>query len=783
MSGRARMVFERYFGPLFAAATLLIGLGHLGPGLILARLGGSWFYVFSGALLLTGGLLILRGRRLGLHLIWLNFFATWVWALTEVGLDGWALLPRVDLVCGLTLFALLPAVGARLSSGRLDAGNWTGRGYPAAGAALVAVVVATISVLSARAQAGVAVDAAPSSAAVDVGAGDWPHFGQDQKAARHSSLTTINRDNAGALRQVWEHVEPAPPASSRGRKDEATPLQVGDKLFVCMTNNTVLALDAETGKVRWRHDPKTDLTGVPVEICRGLAYVESPASKVCPKRVLTATLDARMIALNADSGRPCEDFGTGGQISLKEGLGSFKPGMYYVTSPPTIIRGLAVVGALVRDNAAVDEPSGVIRAFDATTGKLAWAWDLGRTGDETGPPAAGMTYTPGTPNAWSIFSADEALGLVYLPMGNATPDFVGSHRSPASEKYSSSVVALEAATGRVRWSYQLVRHDLWDYDVSAQPVLFDMPMPGGPVPALVQATKQGDLFVLDRRTGAPLTPVAEQAVPQTDVPGEWTAKTQPRSIGMPNVGGPDLREVDMWGISPLDQLWCRIRFHQMRYDGDFTPPSTTGSLIYPGAAGGVDWGSVSVDPVRQLLIVPSFRLASTVRLVPRAEGEAGAAFTDLQSGTPYLLHNGLFITKLGVPCQRPPYGLLTAIDLRTRKVVWSKPLGTAEELGPRGVASHLPFTIGAAPIVGGPITTAGGLVFIGATGDWRLRAIDSQSGRELWSDKLPQGNQATPITYRAPRSGRQMVVFVSGAYASLRSGSSPSTHVVAYALP
>ena len=532
----------------------------------------------------------------------------------------------------------------------------------------------------------------------------------------------------------------------------------------------------------WRHDPNTDVSGVNAVICRGVAYHEDLASPGCPKRVLTGTLDARLIALNAETGQPCEDFGKGGEINLKEGLGPFTPGMYSVTSPPTITHGLAIVGALVQDNISVGEPSGVIRAFDARTGKLVWAWDMGRPSSQTGELKLGEIYTRGTPNSWSLFSADENLGLVYLPTGNATPDFVGNHREASWEKYSSSVVALDVTTGQVRWSFQFVHHDLWDYDTSAQPVLFDMPTPGGMTPALIQATKQGGLFVLDRRTGEPLSPVEEKAVPQTDVPGEWTAKTQPLSVDMPSVGGPRLVESDMWGLSPIDQLWCRLKFRRLRYEGTFTPPSLGGSLEYPGMAGGVNWGSVSVDNARRLLFVPSFHMAITVQLVSREAAAKGARFTYPQAGTPYAAHNAFFHTSLRVPCQRPPYALLTAIDLQTKKVVWSEALGTAEDLGPLGIASHLPFTIGAAPVVGGPTSTAGDILFIGAVGDRRLRALDSLTGRELWSDKLPQGNQATPITYRAPRSGRQMVAIVSGGYATTKPLNVP-THIVAYALP
>jgi membrane-bound PQQ-dependent dehydrogenase (glucose/quinate/shikimate family) len=792
MPDRKQIIYglKNYIFPValhvFAACVTLAGLAIFVPGFLLATRGGSTFYLASGVILLTSGVQLFRRRASALHLAALNFVITWIWALAEVGLDGWALLPRVDLICLLLPLYYLPPIRTRLRPDRLSGYFSSFEGTSSVGAVLVVALVAALIGMNAwRDATGSAQPLAGPRPVTVAGNSDWRHIGQDPWGTRFSGLSEIDRNNAAHLARVWEHVEPNPPRPAAGppRKDEATPLQVDDKLFVCLADNTILALDAEDGRLRWRHDPQTDLTGVKAVICRGVAYYEDATSPRCPKRVLTATLDARLIALDAETGQPCEDFGEGGQISLKAGLGPFSPGMYYVTSPPTITHGLAIVGALVQDNVSTDEPSGVIRAFDAHSGKLVWAWDMGRPPSETGEPRTDETYTRGTPNSWSFFSADDDLGLVYIPTGNATPDFVGSYRKSAWEKYSSSIVALDVKTGQVRWSFQSVRHDLWDYDASAQPVLFDMPTANGPTPALIQASKQGDLFVLDRRNGAPLSTVMDQAVPQTDVAGEWTAKTQPFSADMPSLGGPPLREADMWGIAPFDQLWCRLRFRSLRYDGVFTPPSLRGSIEYPGTAGGVNWGAVSVDNARHMLFVPSFRLASTIKLIPRDAAAKGAGFTDLQSGTPYLVDNEFFLTRLGVPCQRPPYGLLTAIDLRTKTVIWSKALGTAEELGPRGIASHLPFTIGAAPMVGGAIATAGDVVFIGATGDRRLRAIDSLTGRELWSDKLPQGNQATPITYRAPRSGRQMVVFVSGGYADLRLGRNVPTHVVAYALP
>jgi membrane-bound PQQ-dependent dehydrogenase (glucose/quinate/shikimate family) len=628
------------------------------------------------------------------------------------------------------------------------------------------------------------------------GDGQWQAIGQNLTGHRFSSVNDITRDNVGKLERVWVYEAPKPKKDpsleaefngpmthAPGRRDEATPLAANGKLYVCTAENVVIALDAETGKLKWMHDPHINTTGVPSRLCRGVAYFEDAKAKICPRRILTGTLDLRLLALNADTGEPCADFGQNGTVSLKTGMGDFKPGLYYPTSPPTVVNGVAVMGAMVVDNVSTGEPSGVIRGFDAHTGKLVWAWDMGRPGNENAPLKAGEIYTKGTPNAWTFFAGDEALGLVYVPTGNATPDNVGAHRKKEWEKYSSAIVALDARTGAVKWSFQTTHHDLWDYDVASQPVLYEMPTPKGTVPALIQTTKRGQIYIFDRRDGTPLLPIQEKPVPQTDVPGEWTSKTQPYSVGMPDLAGPRLRESDMWGISPFDQLLCRIQFKHVRYEGEFTPPSLKGSLQYPGLNGGSSWGSVTLDPERNLLIAPSLRMSFIVKLIKREPNMKDPKHSEPQYGTPYLTSANIFFTKLYVPCQAPPYGLISAIDLTTRKVVWEKPLGTAEELGPRGLKSHLPFTIGTAPIVGGAIATAGDVIFIGAAADNRLRAIDTLTGRVLWSDKLPVTGQATPMTYRSPKTGRQMVVIVSGGGVNLLGQGDHVMHVVSYALP
>jgi membrane-bound PQQ-dependent dehydrogenase (glucose/quinate/shikimate family) len=731
-------------------------------------------------LLIASGIQIFRKSRSGLQIFVAYFTLTWLAAIFEIGLDGWSLLPRVDLACIAFLCLSAPFLKKQLAPNRLsewwqELPSFRQLVVPAL-LGLLALSVLTTNLVSPR----------PSEAAPRIqvaGVSDWPTFGGSSAADKFSGLSEITPENAGKLVKIWEFTEPSLGAfgAAPPRKDEVTPLQIKDKLFICQPDNVILALDAESGKLSWRYDPKTNLEGTGANICRGLAYVEVPKSGTCPHRLLMGTMDARLIAVNSETGIPCSDFGKGGQVDLTRGLGDVKKGFYYVTSPPTVANGVAVIGALVRDNHEVGEPSGVVRGFDAETGHLKWAWDMGRKAPPTSPLRPGEIYTRGTPNAWSIFSADPNLGLVFLPMGNATPDFVGQHRKAEWSPYSSALVALDIATGRPRWSFQTVHHDLWDYDLSAQPILADMPFKGTTKPAVIIATKRGDIFILDRQTGKPLSAVSEQLTPATDVPGEWTSKTQPFPAKMPRLGGSRLTDVDMWGLTPFDRLFCRVTLQHLRYDGDFTPPSLKGSLIYPGMAGGVDWGGFSVDPGRHLLIIPTLHIADRLRLVPRTDLRNDGE--NPQLGTPYSADLNYFVTRLGIPCQRPPYAELTAINLANERIVWRRPLGTAERVGPLGIASHLPFTLGAPPIVGGVITTAADVTFIGAVGDRRLRALNSLTGKQIWSTRLPAGNQATPITYRAPRSGRQMVVIVSGGWADLGKSQRVSTHVIAFALP
>ena len=767
--GFGRMVY----GVILAGIGLALVLG----GARLAWLGGSLYYVPAGLLTLLSGVMVLRRRWWTAAAIYgVMLFGTLLWALWEVGFDGWPLMPRVvsPLVLGLPFLTV-----ALTSPIRADRqGGW--------------LVVATAAVLAAAvwSHSGfepVIAERYPMAAAPAADAGDWPHFGRDQAGSHFSPLTEVDPGNVAQLAVAWSVPLGPFPVKPVGQID-ATPLKIGDHLYVCTPFNDVLDLEPESGKVIWQYHPPRNNSGISVVRCRGLAYYAVPgATGLCAARIYTATSDgAHLIALDAQTGALCPGFGQGGLVDTLKGMQQRNPGYYGISSAPTVIRGKLVFGGSVADGQYVGEPSGVIRAYDAVTGKLAWAWDMDRPGQH-GEPAPGDHYANGTPNSWGPMSADEQLGLVYVPTGNSTPDYWGGHRSAASNRYASSVVALDATTGEPRWSFQTTHYDLWDFDVASQPVLFDLRLGRATFPALIQPTKRGELFVLDRRTGTPLFPVVERPAPQRGA-AERISPTQPWSVAFPHLMGPLLSEQRMWGISALDQLWCRIQFREARYDGALTPPGLTPALLDPGYIGGSDWGGVSVDTGRQLAFGLSNRTVNWIRLVPRSEPRArdakAASGGDhgkfvAQEGTPYAADVHPFLSPLGVPCQAPPYGMVNAIDLATGRMVWSRSIGGARDLGPMRMKSLLPFPIGTQTF-GGTTSTASGLVFAGGAGDHAFRAYDSATGKMLFQADLPGNGSATPMTFRSSRTGRQYVVIVSEAGAR---GGKPLGAITAFALP
>jgi quinoprotein glucose dehydrogenase len=612
----------------------------------------------------------------------------------------------------------------------------------------------------------------PASAA-EPPSGDWPNYGRTPGGDRHSPLTQIDRGNVGKLSLAWEYktgeagIETGSPTAL-----EATPLAVDGLLFLSTPLGKIVALDPISGKVHWERVLEVSRKrGFGDWVSRGVSYWREPQEKKpgpCSRRIIVATIDARLVALDARNGAPCESFGKGGTVDLIAGLRNQQSfgDEYEQTSPPAVIGDLIVVGSAIADNSSTVGATGEVRAFDARTGALRWTWNP--VPQDPADPAHATWRGPdahrsGGANTWSIIAADPARGLVFLPTSSPAVDYFGGTRL-GDNRYANSIVALRVATGTVAWHFQTVHHDLWDYDNAAPPALITLP---GGRDAVVQATKSAQIFVLDRQTGAPLFPVEERAVPKSDVPGEETSPTQPLSAL--SVGYRTLTKDDIWGASPDDRAECAARFATLRYDGPFTPPSERGSVSLPANIGGAHWGGVSYDRERGILIVPNNRLAAVVKLIPRetwkvmreklTSGErVGKEFTDMR-GTPYVMQREIWLSSRRSPCTAPPFGTLAAISLATGKTLWDVPLGTGEGLEKIGLAPVPPGS-GMANL-GGPITTAGGLVFIGSTLDSYLRAFDVESGRELWKYKLPAGGKATPMTYLGA-DGRQYVVISAG---------------------
>jgi quinoprotein glucose dehydrogenase len=621
----------------------------------------------------------------------------------------------------------------------------------------------------------------------DAGVAGWPSYGGDPGGTRHSPLRQITRENVASLERVWTYRTGDWPGARPGLEKttfQATPVLDDGTLYFCSPLNRIFALDAETGAERWVFDARPDVRGTWAPTCRGVALWRDPAAPAgaaCARRVFMGTMDARLVAVDAASGVECADFGRNGAVDLRAGLGDVAQGEYYVTSPPTVLADLVAVGALVGDNRRVDGPGGVVRAFDARSGALRWAFDPVPPGTPALPPASDGTprFHRGTPNAWSIFSADPARNLLFVPFGVPSPDFFGGHRR-GFDHYGSSVVALDGASGRVVWRFQTVHHDLWDYDVASQPTLIELERDGARIPALVQPTKLGHVFVLQRETGEPLFPVEERPVPAGDVPGEVYAPTQPFPAFPRPLHPHRLRPEDAFGFTPWDRGRCRRQLEALRNDGLFTPPSLQGSLTYPGTPGGANWGGAAWDPERRLLVLNQSRIAMSHRLVPREQAGAGEGSHYMglspQAGTPYAVAQDVPVSPLGVPCSPPPWGTLLAVDFASREVRWEIPFGTTRDMTP------LPFGFGfGLPSMGGPIVTASGLVFIGAALDDYLRAYDVETGEELWRERLPAGGQATPMTYKLRPDGRQFLVLAAGGHGTLRTRQ--GDWVIAWALP
>lgn len=782
-------VFGTVYLAVVAVVTGALGVVLGAGGVWLFALGGSWYYAVAGLGLVVCAVLLMRHRMAGVWLYVAIFAATVVWALWERGLNGWAQVPRL-LGPAILLVVILLAVpvlqrGARHAS-RLVAVAVVGLGAVAG--------LAVIQPMRMVAQTEPTPVAAAAEAA-EAGA-DWPDYGGTRHARRYSTLDQITPANVAGLEQVWAfRTGDMPSEAAEGKySPENTPLKIGDTIFVCSAMGIAIGLDAGSGAEEWRHDPQVPVDAIPYgATCRGVAHYIVPDSAPeapCAARIIWGTLDARLLAVDAKTGNLCADFGVGGEVDLEVGIGDTVPGWYAVTSPPTIVRGVAVVGTQVRDGQDRDAPSGVVRGYDAVTGALVWAWDLGNPGVTTVPPE-GEVYTRGTPNMWTIASGDEALGLVYLPMGNSSVDYYGSLRSALENEHATALVALDAATGRKVWQFQTVHNDVWDYDLGGQGSLVDFAVGGAMVPALILPSKQGDIYVLDRRTGAPLVPFEERAVPQGGVEPDYLSPTQPFST-YHTLAKRDLTEADMWGFTAIDQLYCRIQFRRAAYAGIYTPPTSDRRWIqYPGYNGGSDWGGIAVDPLRGVIIANYNDMPNYNRLLTRAEadeagmrpinapgGRAGEGGT--QAGAPYAIqvNAGWRVPLTGLLCKEPPYGGIRAIELATGRTLWDRPFGTARKNGPFGIPSLLPFDIGT-PNNGGAVITAGGLIFIAAATDDLFRAIDIATGETVWQVVLPAGGQSGPFTFEV--DGRQFVGIMAGGHHFMETPI--GDHVLVWALP
>jgi quinoprotein glucose dehydrogenase len=637
-----------------------------------------------------------------------------------------------------------------------------------------------------------AVIACPLARAQSPEASDWGYYGGDIFGERYSNLDQINRSNVSRLQVAWIYRtgELGEGFASADRLTfEATPILAFGMLYLSTATDVVVALDPMTGRPRWRFDPHIDRhTHYSEAASRGVSVWQDPesTSAACSRQVFIATLDARLIALDAISGTPCAAFGNHGAVDLSRGVRLRDRGQYLVTSPPAVARDVVIVGSAIGDNRAVEVERGVIRAFDARTGALEWSFDP--IPDSKSHPAAtewrsDQAARTGAGNAWGVMSVDPARGTVFVPTGSASPDFYGGERL-GSNRFADSLLALDAASGRLLWHQQLIHHDLWDYDLAAQPVLVSLELSAQPLYAVLEATKSGMLFAFDRDTGKPVVPIVERPVPRSAVPGEQAFPTQPFPQTPPLASHEPFDPRDAWGITFWDRAKCRDLLRRYRNEGTYTPPDLRGSISSPGDGGGVDWGGIAFDSRRERVIAAVNHLPTVVKLVPRQDlaralnsAEFAHAEVGPQLGTPYAVLLQPLLSPFGLPCTPPPWGTLVSVDLRRNRIVWEAPLGTTEDIGP-WFAPTRNFGV---PSMGGPIVTAGDLVFIAAAMDDYLRAFDVETGREVWRFRLPAGGQATPMTYRAGRDQRQYVVIAAGGHGRL--GTRRGDYLIAFALP
>ncbi|MDA1074433.1 MAG: pyrroloquinoline quinone-dependent dehydrogenase [Proteobacteria bacterium] len=617
---------------------------------------------------------------------------------------------------------------------------------------------------------------------------EWPAYGGAPGGGHYSHADQITRDNVNDLQVAWSHRSGDYRAGTQSLDDIdsaqltvrptsfiATPIMVRDTVYYCTPFNRVFALDPATGAEKWVYDSGLDTEQIGISNCRAVSswIDKTNPDAVCSHRIMLGTLDARLIALDGKTGIPCKEFGDNGEVSLKKGLGSHDLFEYSITSAPAIIGDLVVSGAFVIDSYRNDVPSGVVRAYNIRTGDFVWGWNPVHPDRE--PIDEDGNFVSGTTNVWSTISVDEERGLVIVPTGNSSPDYYGGDRDGHQDYYSSSVVALDVNTGEVVWHYQTVHHDIWDYDIPAQPTLTDVTIKGVTRPAVVQVTKMGMTFVLDRETGKPLHPVEERPVPQTGaVPGEYLSPTQPFPVKPEPLHQLGISPDDAWGFTFWDEGACRKKLESLVTGPIYTPPSTTGTVFYPSPLGGNNWGAPAVDLDRQIMIANTKHLPMSMRLAPRSEcPEGGTAFT--QRDSPYCMVIEQVVSPLGTPCTAPPWSTLAAVDLKSGDILWKVPMGNLRNLAPWPFHNLVKGTVE----MGGPMVTSTGLVFIGATADAYIRAHDIENGDVLWKADLPTTGNAVPMTYM--HKGKQYVLIVAGGH--FTSPLPSSDHLIAFAIP
>jgi quinoprotein glucose dehydrogenase len=622
---------------------------------------------------------------------------------------------------------------------------------------------------------------------------EWGAYGRTQAGDRFSPASQIDRNNVKSLAVAWTYRTGEIDAKTRRpAKLEATPLMVDGLLYLSTPLGKVVALDPLTGKERWKFIADVDANVRWGDFAnRGVSTWVDPRSRSaasCRRRIYANTIDGRIFALDSRTGSRCAGFGDNGVISIRKGLRNapFELAEYQLTSPPAVIRGMIVTGSSIADNNRTNAASGEVRAYDARTGTLQWIWDpvpRDSTDAAWNTWRGAMGHTTGAANAWSVIAADSARDLVFVPTGSPSVDYFGGERI-GDNRYANSIVALRASTGKVVWHFQVVHHDLWDYDVASPPLLSTITRDGRSIDVVLQTTKTGQLYVLDRSTGKPVFPVEERSVPKSDVAAERASATQPFNSVLPALSPQKFSLDSIFGATPADRESCREQLSSLRNEGVFTPPSLGGTLVIPSNVGGAHWGGLAFDRTRAIAVVPVNRFASMVQLIPVDQMDTAQArrnasrFDDEYTrmhGTPYVMRRRIVTAETGLPCSPPPWGALVAIDLRTGKKAWDVPLGDVANLEPKLKALGLAPT--GLPNLGGPIVTAGGLVFIGATFDRFLRAFDVETGKELWRGDLPAGSRATPMTYMV--NGKQFVVIAVGGNEDWGKGD----YIVAFALP